>query len=315
MFQLQVFSAAFFLLSVLHISQCAAPPKTPPENLIQDYTINQSIPLELYYVDDTFGGNGTHFRFLIKEIDSYIKGARKIVAKFEGFHGQFETEERISIETSSNLIKLLPKHQWIQYALFVNHELVRNKKICVFGSMEPWIEAFLLALDARSVLTIEYNQLTYEHPSIETISNQAFDQLYLSDMNLNSHYHSCDLAISASAFDHDGLGRYGDPLHPFADLFAMQKLKIILKEDGFLLLTVPIGPDVTVFNLHRRYGRIRLPMLLEGWNIISQLGWDETKLDLPADWRKTYEPIFILTPSNTIIADSEDTLSGNREEL
>lgn len=57
-------------------------------------------------------------------------------------------------------------------------------------------------------------------------------------------------------------GRYGDPLNPDADLEAMARVRSILKPGGLLLLTVPVGPDVLVFNLHRRYGPARLPLLL-----------------------------------------------------
>ena len=59
-------------------------------------------------------------------------------------------------------------------------------------------------------------------------------------------------------------------------------------------MTVPIGPDLIVFNLHRRYGRIRLPLLLKGWKILDKIGWDESMLDKEANYRQTYEPVFIL---------------------
>ena len=43
------------------------------------------------------------------------------------------------------------------------------------------------------------------------------------------------------------------------------QVKSVLKEGGKFILTVPIGPDMVVWNLQRRYGRTRLPLLLEGW--------------------------------------------------
>lgn len=110
-----------------------------------------------------------------------------------------------------------------------------------------------------------------------------------------------DIAISASSFDHDGLGRcracamplclsvspcslfllssallycptpfffsfqlpcvlflmqrtrYGDPLDPEGDLKAMRTAKCMLREGGLLLVSVPVGTDLIVYNLHRRY--------------------------------------------------------------
>jgi hypothetical protein len=74
----------------------------------------------------------------------------------------------------------------------------------------------------------------------------------------------------------------------------MKKAYQLLKPGGILFLTIPIGPDVVVFNLQRRYGCIRLPLLLQGWEVIDKIGWIEDKLITEASWRKTYEPVFIL---------------------
>eukprot|EP01034_Spumella_vulgaris_P027181 gene27182-33867_t len=104
---------------------------------------------------------------------------------------------------------------------------------------------------------------------MSTINKSQFESFY--DCT-GSYINSFDIAISLSAFDHDGLGRYGDPLNP----------------------RVPIGPDVVVFNLHRRYGVIRLPLLLEGWEEVERIGWMESKLTSEANWRQSYEPIFVL---------------------
>ena len=43
------------------------------------------------------------------------------------------------------------------------------------------------------------------------------------------------------SFDHDGLGRYGDRLHPDGDLLAMQTVAAVLQDQGLLFLTVPVG--------------------------------------------------------------------------
>ncbi len=51
----------------------------------------------------------------------------------------------------------------------------------------------------------------------------------------------CDRALSLSSFDHDGLGRYGDPINPIGDLVAMETVKQDLRSDGLLFLTIPIG--------------------------------------------------------------------------
>jgi hypothetical protein len=53
--------------------------------------------------------------------------------------------------------------------------------------------------------------------------------------------------------EHVGLGRYGDPLNPEADLTAMKELQRVLAPAGNLLFVVPVGQPVVFFNAHRVY--------------------------------------------------------------
>ena len=100
----------------------------------------------------------------------------------------------------------------------------------IFGSTSPWYESLALAMGAEHITVLEYNRLTYSHPAIITWR--------VDDYN---HIHDFDIALSLSSFDHDGLGRYGDPINPNGDLVAMETVKHMLKEGGLFFLTVPIG--------------------------------------------------------------------------
>lgn len=53
-----------------------------------------------------------------------------------------------------------------------------------------------------------------------------------------------------------------------------------------------------VWNMHRRYGAVRLPLLLRGWSQVDVVGWREELLTAEASWRKTYEPVFVLENSS-----------------
>ena len=101
----------------------------------------------------------------------------------------------------------------------------------MFGSTSPWYEAMLLALGVHHVTTVEYNTLTYNHPNISTLLLSNLDATKI-------HF---DAAISLSSFDHDGLGRYGDPINPDGDLEAMKTVQSVFNEQGLLFLSVPIG--------------------------------------------------------------------------
>ena len=59
-----------------------------------------------------------------------------------------------------------------------------------------------------------------------------------------------------------------------------------------------VGPDLVVWNLHRRYGNHRLPLLLRGWEEVERVGWSEElaqQEDVP--YTTVYEPVFVLRPS------------------
>ena len=101
-----------------------------------------------------------------------------------------------------------------------------------------------------------------------------------------------DFAFSYSSFEHSGLGRYGDPLDPDGDLLAMDVARCVIKPGGVLMLGMPTGPDATVFNAHRIYGRHRLPLLLRGWELLDVLG--DVDLDGFPSHSAYTEPIFLL---------------------
>ncbi|CAF4695735.1 unnamed protein product, partial [Rotaria socialis] len=76
-----------------------------------------------------------------------------------------------------------------------------------------------------------------------------------------------------SSIEHDGLGRYRDPLNPYGDFQTMIKITCILKPGGLLFLSVPLNShDFIQFNLHRLYGPIRLPLLYRHFHVVEVLG-------------------------------------------
>ena len=103
---------------------------------------------------------------------------------------------------------------------------------------------------------------------------------------------------------HEGLGRYEDPLDPFGDVRAMAELWSITKPGGLLFLSVPVANDCLVFNVHRVYGRRRLPLLLAGWKVIDAIGieqhmWEDGSC--PADQL----PILVLQRPRSSVGNGE----------
>ena len=58
-----------------------------------------------------------------------------------------------------------------------------------------------------------------------------------------------DAVISYSSLEHSVLGRYGDPINPWADLITMSRAWCITKPRGRALIAVPTGPDLVGSNL------------------------------------------------------------------
>jgi len=97
--------------------------------------------------------------------------------------------------------------------------------------------------------------------------------------------HSFDQILNCSSVEHVGLaGRYGSPDEPNGDLHAMEKMARIVKPDGDMVLTIPVGLDAIHPPLHRIYGEQRLADLLEHWQIREESYW--AKLSSPR-----FEPV------------------------
>ena len=126
----------------------------------------------------------------------------------------------------------------------------------------------------------------YEHPKLNTVTVSEFEKN-------PAKYGKFDQVWSISSFEHDGLGRYGDPLNPNGDVEAVAKVKQYLKPDGVFMFCVPIGKDEVRWNEGRVYGRVRLPLMLEGFDVIDTEGVSDGDLDNVVRTH-SHQPIFVL---------------------
>lgn len=222
----------------------------------QSKFLSGNIKLEHWYHDDTV----THFKkFSINDVTEMI---RQTTEKKQGIsYGMTDT--------------------WMYESLELRP--ITGKSVAVMGSILPWYESMVLSFGGFPT-TIEYNQTFYDHPSIT--------QLTVSEYWKNPI--KFDVAISISSFEHDGLGRYGDPIDPDGDLRAMREMKTILKKDGLLYLAVPTGMDKVVWNAHRIYGNIRLPLLLNGWEVVGAVGFDDRLINQDFGVSGVYQPVIVL---------------------
>lgn len=155
---------------------------------------------------------------------------------------------------------------------------IAGMRVAVVGCERPDYPAFCLAFGARNVTVIDRNRIVSECRQVDAITRGEWEGKRF------------DAVVSMSMLDHDGLGRYGDPVDPNADLKAMQWLIDILRPGGVLHITVAVGEDCLVWNRGRIYGRIRSSVLLEGRNVLyAPSAFDQMD---KADWISPAYPLF-----------------------
>lgn len=87
-------------------------------------------------------------------------------------------------------------------------------------------------------------------PIKNKVENIIFRQFDLT--NPTSNFQSCTDSLSClHTLEHIGLGRYGDTIATDGYLIGLETLYSILRSNGTLYLSVPIGPQRIEFNAHR----------------------------------------------------------------
>lgn len=81
-----------------------------------------------------------------------------------------------------------------------------------------------------------------------------------------------DWVLNISSVEHFGLaGRYSVAENDTdADLKAMARIRLLMKPEAKMLLTIPVGIDAVIHPLHRIYGIVRLPILLSGYAVSKE---------------------------------------------
>lgn len=219
------------------------PPSVIPQELLNQYTMNRKAEIEHWYFND-LQPTGTSVVFTTAMVESFL--------------ARISRRESVAYgETSVWLYDALTTHS------------IQSMEVAIMGSVSPHFESVCLAFGDHPT-TIEYSTIVSEDPRVTVVTVDEFWQ----------SPRTFDAAFSISSFEHDGLGRYGDPLNPVGDLEAMKKMKTIVKPGGLLYLAIPVGRDRLVWNAHRIYGKERLPMLLEGWRVVGKFGWTKDNDDM-----------------------------------
>lgn len=232
-----------------------------PDAMLLDFNMNGQIEIQYQYRNDCSDETQkeVNANFNKKTFEEYVEMAKR---KEMNYYGHTDA--------------------WLYNA--IEDYPIKDKSICIFGSANPFYEAIAISNGVNECTVIEYSERPSFHELIKYMkpseqSNKIFD-----------------IGWSISSFEHDGLGRYGDPLNGNGDLDAMKKAKSIIKKDGLLFLSVPIGKDKIYFNAHRIYGEKRFPYLIDGWETVKTFGFEKNSFNRESNGTNgtPYQPIIIL---------------------
>lgn len=105
-------------------------------------------------------------------------------------------------------------------------------------------------------------------PQPNSIHNVRFHQLDLMADLPRQWIASTDSLSCLHTIEHFGLGRYGDPLDINGHLRGLECLKQLVRPDGIIYLSTPIGPERIEFNAHRIFSAVTLrDWFADGWTI------------------------------------------------
>ena len=226
------------------------------EKLREEFSMGGKIEIEDFYCKPK--PNNAVITYTMEQIERY----KKMIANGEGSYYP-ETDK------------------WLYDALG-NHS-IEGKDVIVVGSEQPWYETIVCVYSGNGCSCLEYNKRICEFDEIKYYQYEAYDSLP-----------KFDTCISVSSIEHSGLGRYGDDIDTMGDVKAMQDIKHLLKKDGLCFLSVPIGEDRVMWNAHRVYGKIRLELLLDGWECIDTYGLSDELLVTNKNSSATVQPVLVL---------------------
>ena len=130
---------------------------------------------------------------------------------------------------------ITPRHyphagKMIQDAINKVPSLDKNAKILIGGSVSPWVESICLANQFTNITSSDYEVRKVEDDRIKFVHANELGETKF------------DLIISFSSIEHDGLGRYGDPINPYGAFNAVDEFHESLNTNGHLLCGIPTLP-------------------------------------------------------------------------
>eukprot|EP01084_Bolivina_argentea_P164964 286702_1 len=234
---------------IIYNSTPNSPPKWNdlPIELQNEYTFNNSIPFKDWFFSDNIQNANTKYKLKWTENGINIQIGKFL--KTGNIHGTYGPQP------AKAFYELLTDNKY--------HSFIEDSNSIVIGSQNPWLEVLLLASGVSNVTTAEYGIIDVEHPQMSWIHPSKFNE------NFTDVF---DVAVQYSSLEHAGLGRYGDPIDPIADIKMMNQISCLVKPNGLMFYGTPTSDDCIAWNGCHYYGPKRLRLMFMHWKIIDVIG-------------------------------------------
>jgi hypothetical protein len=175
----------------------------------------------------------------------------------------------------------------------------------VIGSQDPWLEAAILAIGGSAVTHLTTHEFSRTRCLDRAGVHSDFSCSRLTVVHPADAYRRAaespkpegtgeyDFVVSYSSLEHDGFGRYGDPLNPSGDLESVQLAYCLMRPGALLYLGLPmtLRSDFIKFNGARVYGPLRRALLTANFELLGVYGAME---DYPPDSNAFTQPMLVL---------------------
>merc|ERR1711871_261237 len=218
-----------------------------PETARMMYTLNDTLPIDDNFYNDFANAHAEGTKEAEDKHHWKKTDVEELITRIEAGETFLDSYSDVG-----PLIEALRRHP------------LKGKKVLVVGGQTPWVQACAVWAGAKEVVTSEFVLPTSDHPKLRAI--HALD--------LEQNPERFDAIISYSSQEHDGLGRYSDPLMPNGDLETATSMFNNYAKVGtlFFLNVCTRRSGVIGFNAQRCYGAVRLPLLTRGFTFVERVG-------------------------------------------
>lgn len=160
-----------------------------------------------------------------------LKKIRSAVSRLVSKQTTFETHFNVPIKFKHSADMVINERIVEMPFVFSSIPLGNEpQKILDFGCSRSWLSLSLASM-GHAVHGIDLRDHPFGHPNFE------FQKMNILDYQEQDF----DYVISLSTMEHVGLGAYGEPYSQQALVEVVKKVHFVLKRDGTLLLTLPVG--------------------------------------------------------------------------